>query len=329
MIINRVRPSYFMAGFMTAWSVTTLCTFLVHDYTSMLTARLILGIVESPREIATRMSIFFTGNMAASAFSGLISAPIFTGLGGVCGLAGWQWWLTPEERQFAHDRIVNDTTEKREGATSVMKGCKEAILDYRTWLFCLAYTLHASSHGFRNFLPTVVKNLGLDTTTALVLTCPPYIFGALVSIALSWSSGHFNERTWHITLSKAVGIIGFTISMSTLNTAARYVGIMLFVGATYCVNNIILGWTSSVLGQSDEKKAVAIAMCNTIGSIAPSGRLPLRDILSENAILIIPIVPMARLGCTAVHNGYVSIHWLLSRIRYLRLVIARRARKDE
>ncbi|OTB14303.1 hypothetical protein K445DRAFT_23707 [Daldinia sp. EC12] len=312
MIINRVRPSYFMAGFMTAWSVTTLCTFLVHDYTSMLIARLILGIVESPfypgmlymlsmlytkREIATRMSIFFTGNMAASAFSGLISAPIFTGLGGVCGLAGWQWlfiiqgslsavvaiigffflpdsplknrWLTPEERQFAHDRIVNDTTEKSEGTTSVMKGCKEAMLDYRTWLFCLAYTLHTSSHGFRNFLPTVVKNLGLDTTTALVLTCPPYIFGALVSIALSWSSGHFNERTWHITLSKAVGIIGFTISMSTLNTAARYVGIMLFVGATYCVNNIILGWTSSVLGQSDEKKAVAIAMCNTIGSIAP------------------------------------------------------------
>ncbi|KAI1660022.1 MFS transporter [Daldinia decipiens] len=268
MIINRVRPSYFMAGFMTAWSITTLCTFLVHDYTTMLIARLVLGFVEAPfypgmlymlsmfytrREIATRISIFHTGSTAASAFSGLIAAPIFTKLGGVYDLAGWQWlyiiqgslstvvaifgffllpdsplkhrWLTPEERQLAHDRIVNDTTWKREGTMSVMKGFKEAVLDYRTWLFCLALNLHLSSHGFRNFLPTVVKNLGLDTTTALVLTCPPYILGSLVSVAISWSSGRFDERTWHITLSKAVGIIGYAISMATLNTAARYVGI--------------------------------------------------------------------------------------------------------
>lgn len=43
---------------------------------------------------------------------------------------------------------------------------------------------------------------------------------------------------------------------------------MLFVGATYGVNNIILGWTASVVGQTDEKKAVAIAMCNTFGNLA-------------------------------------------------------------
>lgn len=34
------------------------------------------------------------------------------------------------------------------------------------------------------------------------------------------------------------------------------------------VNNLILGWTSSVLGQTDEKKAVAIAMANTLGNAA-------------------------------------------------------------
>lgn len=43
---------------------------------------------------------------------------------------------------------------------------------------------------------------------------------------------------------------------------------MLFVGATYGVNNIILGWTASVVGQTDEKKAVAVAMCNTLGNLA-------------------------------------------------------------
>ncbi|KAI1498278.1 major facilitator superfamily domain-containing protein [Biscogniauxia marginata] len=311
MLLNRVRPSLFMAGFMTAWSIVTLCTFLVHDYKTMLVSRLILGIVESPfypgalymlsmfytrKEIATRMSVFYTGNMAASAFSGLISAPVFSGLGGRRGLAGWQWlfiiqgafslvialsgffllpdsplktrWLSPEERQLAHDRIVQDTTGRRDGTTSVMKGLREAVLDWRTWVFCLMDNLHLSANGFKNFLPTVVKSLGVSTTVALVLTCPPYIFAAFMSILVSWSSGHFNERTWHTTISKAIAIAGFAISMSTYNFGARYFGIMLFVGATYGVNNIILGWTSSVLGQSDEKKAVAIAMCNTFGNLA-------------------------------------------------------------
>lgn len=124
------------------------------------------------------------------------------------------------------------------------------------------------ANGFKNFLPTVIETLGYNTTITLVLTCPPYLFSGFVSIAVSWSSGRFNERTWHTTLSKAVAIVGFAMCCATLNVPVRFVGIMLFVGATYGVNNIILGWTASVVGQTDEKKAVAIAMCNTFGNLA-------------------------------------------------------------
>jgi hypothetical protein len=128
--------------------------------------------------------------------------------------------------------------------------------------------LHLSANGFKNFLPSVVKTLNFDTTTTLALTCPPYIFAGIMSIVVSYSSGRFNERTWHTTVSKLVAIVGFAMSVSTLNIAVRYTGIMLFVGATYGVNNIILSWTASVLGQTDEKKAVAIALANTFGNLA-------------------------------------------------------------
>ncbi|KAB2571368.1 putative mfs transporter protein [Lasiodiplodia theobromae] len=311
MILNRVRPSMFMAGFSMAWSIVSLLTYLTHDYKTMLVCRFLLGIVEAPfypgalymlsmfytrKELATRMSIFYTGNMLASAFSGLIAAGIFAGLDGKHGLAGWQWlfiiqgavsigvsiaaffllpdaplktrWLTPSERQLAHNRIFIDTTDRQESGTSVWKGLREAATDWRTWVFCLMDNLHLSANGFKNFLPTVVKTLGFDTTVTLVLTCPPYIVAGIVSILVSHSSGRFNERTWHTTVSKLIACAGFAIGVGTLNTAARYVGIMLFVGATYGVNNIILSWTASVLGQTDEKKAVAIAMCNTFGNIA-------------------------------------------------------------
>ena len=38
------------------------------------------------KETATRMSVFYTGNLLASSFSGLIAAGIFAGLDGKKGL---------------------------------------------------------------------------------------------------------------------------------------------------------------------------------------------------------------------------------------------------
>jgi hypothetical protein len=95
----------------------------------------------------------------------------------------------------------------------------------------------SSPSGFKNFLPTVVKTLGFSTTITLVLTCPPYLIAGIMSVLVSWSSGRFNERTWHITLSKAVAIVGFIVGTASLNTGARYFAMVLFVGATYGVNN--------------------------------------------------------------------------------------------
>lgn len=310
MILNRVRPSWYMGGFCLAWSVVSLLTYKATSFGSMMACRFLLGITEAPfypgalymismfytrKESATRMAIFYTGNMAASSFSGLIAAGIFEGLDKKNGLAGWQWmfiiqgaasilvaamafvmlpdhplktrWLTEEERQLAHERILADTTERREG-TSVWTGLREAAVDWRCWLFCLMDNMHLSANGFKNFLPTVIETLGYGRTVTLVLTCPPYLFAAFVSVAVAWSSGRMNERTWHTTISKGIAIGGFVISCATLNIPARFVGIMLFVGATYGVNNIILSWCASVVGQTPEKKAVTIAMANTFGNLA-------------------------------------------------------------
>ncbi|PIA97330.1 putative transporter [Cercospora beticola] len=311
MLLNRVRPSIFMSGFMMAWSIVSLLTYLCHDFGTMLACRFLLGITEAPfypgalymismfytkKELATRMSIMYTGNMLASSFSGLIAAPIFSELDGVNSLSGWQWlfiiqgafsiavaivaifvlpdsplktrWLTHEERQLAHHRIFDDTTGRRSEDSSVWKGLREAVMDPKTWLFCLMDNLHLSANGFKNFLPSVVKTLGFNTTISLALTCPPYLVSGFISIWVSWSSGRYNERTWHTTISKLVACVGFAVAAGTTSVAGRYVGIMLFVGATYGVNNIVLSWAASTLGETDEKKAVAIAMTNTFGNLA-------------------------------------------------------------
>jgi hypothetical protein len=49
---------------------------------------------------------------------------------------------------------------------------------------------------------------------------------------LSFShSDKVGERFYHITASFVVGILGFVIAISTMNTAARYVSLCVFSGA--------------------------------------------------------------------------------------------------
>ncbi|KAI0424840.1 MFS transporter-like protein [Xylaria sp. FL1042] len=311
MLVTRVKPSWYLAGWMLAWAIVSTLNCLVKDYHGLLAVRLVLGITEAPfypgalylislfytrKETATRLAVFYTGNLLASTFSGLIAAGVFAGLDGVHGLSGWRWlfliqgvitvgiaiagfyilpdtplttrWLTEEERQLAHARIARDTTQKQYTATSTWSGLWAAARDYRTWIFTLMVNLHLSANNFKNYLPTAVASLGFSTTVSLVLTSPPYLFATFASVAVSWSSGHFNERTWHITVSKALAIIGFAVATATYNIGARYFAIVLFVGATYGVNNITLAWTAATVGQTDEKKAAALAIANTLGNLS-------------------------------------------------------------
>lgn len=50
-----------------------------------------LSIFYTRKEIATRISILYTGNILATAFAGLIAAGVFAGMDDLAGLAGWQW----------------------------------------------------------------------------------------------------------------------------------------------------------------------------------------------------------------------------------------------
>jgi MFS family permease len=211
----------------------------------------------------------------------------------LAGIAGWRWlfilqgaitfviavgavftlpddplhtrWLTEEERRLAHDRIVRDTVGARH-QTSTFKGLKEAARDKKLWLFAFMQHMHLAANGFKNFFPTAVETLGFSTTITLILTCPPYLIAGFVSIFWSYSSGKYNERTWHITIAKAVAVSGFVIGCATLNVGARYFAMVVFAIGTYAVNSIILGWVSRTCGQTKEKKASSLAIVNTIAN---------------------------------------------------------------
>lgn len=309
MLLTRVRPSLWMSFWVAVWAIVSGLTALSKDYTGLVLTRFFLGVTEAPyypgalymlsifytrKEIATRISILYLGNILATAFAGLNALGIFQ-LDNKLGISGWRWlfiiqgvatflvaimavftladeplntrWLSEEERHLAHDRIVKDTVGESGKETS-FSGLKSAASDPKLWLFAFMQHMHLAANGFKNFFPTAVETLGFNQTITLVLTCPPYLIAGFTSIAYSWHSGRMNERTWHITVAKATAIFGFILGFATLNTGARYFAMVVFSIGTYAVNSVILGWVASTCGQTKEKKACSLAIVNTIANVS-------------------------------------------------------------
>ncbi|GJC89941.1 putative transporter C11D3.18C [Colletotrichum liriopes] len=351
MILTRVRPSWYMGGFMMAWAVVSALTAIVKDYKGLVLTRFFLGVVEAPyypgalyilsifytrKELATRISVLYSGNILATAFAGLIAAGVFHGLEGVNGLEGWRWlfilqgavtfaiamvacftlpdeplttrWLTPAERQLAHARIERDIVGARV-QSSTWAGLREAIVDPKVWVFIYMQHMHLATNGFKNFFPTIVETLNFNTTITLVLTCPPYLIAGVLSIAWAWSSGKHNERTWHITISKCVALFGFVLACATMNTGARYFAMVVFTVGTYGVNSILLGWVGSTCGQTKEKKASALAIVNTSASISFIWT-PYLWPTSDAPRYVIPMASSAAF-CVACAAGAWLMKWML------------------
>ncbi|EXF84960.1 major facilitator superfamily transporter [Colletotrichum fioriniae PJ7] len=259
-------------------------------------ATYMLSIFYTRKEVASRIALLYCAQILATGLSSLIAAGIFAGMDGLNGIAGWRWlfivegaatglvalfgfwllpntplttrWLNDRERELAHSRMEKDKlSDSDDKKASAMDGLKQAVRDKRTWLFCLMQNFHLSACSFNSFFPTVVKTLGFNTTITLVMTCPPFIFAGAAGILFGWSSGRLHERTWHITVGLGVAILGFVVAASTLNTAARYVACFIFPMGAYAVNSVIIGWASSTLSQTKEKKAVVLAMTNVGGQI--------------------------------------------------------------
>lgn len=168
------------------------------------------------------------------------------------------WWLSEEEKQLAHGRMMKDRiADADDKPASSWEGLKQACKDKRTWLFCLMQNFHLSACSFNSFFPTVMRTFGFDTTTTLAMTCPPFIFAGAAGIFFGWTSGRLHERTWHITTGLGIAIVGFVLAASTLNTGARYFACFILAMGAYSVNSVIIGWASSTLSQTKEKKAVS------------------------------------------------------------------------
>ncbi|KAM0550281.1 hypothetical protein ACHAPJ_008951 [Fusarium lateritium] len=265
-------------------------------------ALLILSKWYTKRELTLRNAVLFCGNLISNAFSALIGAGILSNMEGTLGHRAWRWlyWIegaisifiaiiavfilpdlphnsygfTEEEREVAVLRITQDVGEADTDSTedSPFAGLYACLKDPKVYVMMLTFTAYVVGLSFNTFFPTLTQTLGFGHIPTLLMSSPPWVFACIVSLINSWHADRKQEKFWHIVIPIMSGLVGFVVSMSTLNVAARYVALFLQTSA-YAGFIVIYSWISSTFPRPPAKRAVAIALINAfsqLGNIAGS-----------------------------------------------------------
>ncbi|AEO71178.1 uncharacterized protein THITE_2123314 [Thermothielavioides terrestris NRRL 8126] len=265
-------------------------------------ALLILSKWYTRRELTTRNALLFCGNLISNAFSALVGAGVLSNMQGVLGHAAWRWLFfiegaatmfiailaafilpdlphnsrgfTEEERYVAQLRMTEDVglEDSDEPSQTLFTGLIMTLKDAKVYLMMLTLTAYVVGLSFNAFFPTLTGTLGFDYVPTLLMSAPPWVLACLISLANAWHSDRTQDKFWHITGPVVLGLVGFIISMSTLNVAARYVALFLQAGS-YAGFIVFYSWISSSFPRPPAKRAVAIAMINAfsqLGNVAGS-----------------------------------------------------------
>ncbi|KAJ7498972.1 MFS general substrate transporter [Mycena latifolia] len=252
-------------------------------------------------EIGLRTAILYCGNIISNAFGSLMASGILAGMQGKLGHAAWRWlfyiegaltvfvaalaifilpdfpatskWLSPEERELAllrmtEDAGVGDQSETEHGGP--LTGLWLALSDWRVWWLAFALTAQVVALSFNAFFPTLSMTLGFNPTVTLLLCAPPFAVAAAAAFMLARHSDKVGERCYHMVSSFSLGILGFVIAISTMNTAARYISLFL-MAQSYAGFVVLYAWMSNSFPRPPSKRAVALALMNAfsqLGNIA-------------------------------------------------------------
>ncbi|ODN84937.1 hypothetical protein L202_00783 [Cryptococcus amylolentus CBS 6039] len=248
------------------------------------------------RELAYRTASLYCGSLLSGAFSGLIAAGIESGLDGAKGMESWRWlfiiegaitglaaliaafvlpdypattkWLSTREKAIAVWRMEKDGGSRDEDDEGLLKSLKMALCDYRLYLLAIIIITKTTAGAVTQFFPTVIVTFKFSKVITLVLLAPPYLVTTALSLLISRLSDRKPERCFHLAIPLAVGMIGYIIAASTLQTGPRYFSLFLMLGGLFGSYNVALAWISSTFPRPRAKRASAYAIINSLGNIA-------------------------------------------------------------
>ncbi|KAM0195192.1 hypothetical protein ACHAPI_006495 [Fusarium lateritium] len=240
---------------------------------------------------------------------------------------GSAWFLRPEEREFAVERMKQDNAEfvqheySEDGIEKNRLSKRdfiETLKDWKLWtVLVLNVCASVPSSAFSVFLPLVVQGLGYESILANLMTVPPFVCGALGLYAFALSSDHFKERGYHILGGLLIGIVGLILTVTITSKVGQYVSLCVLLSGVYISAPLTMAWLS---GNTPEpgKRALVLGV-NGFGNLGgvigaqlyrqryrPHYKVPFYVTLGFMAIALV---------------GYVSYRFLLAAVNKRKMAI--------
>ncbi|KGO40484.1 Major facilitator superfamily domain, general substrate transporter [Penicillium expansum] len=364
-MLRRVGPKIWFPFIVCAWGLITTLTSQASSYAGFVVIRLMLGITEAglypgayfilsmwytPKEIGTRMAIFYGANTTAGAFGGVIAYGVGS-LDGNLGWRAWRWlfliegcitifaglaclfclpafphqyqagkgtkWLTDEELEYASLRVKYANGPVSSTYTFRWSDVVAAAKDRKTYFMMMLFWWGGSvpTYSLSYTLPTMVANLGYTAVKAQVMTTPPYIFATCVCVAVGYISDQTQRRYLCIMGAYTLGLIGIIILWITVHhpsiPGVSYFAIFLAAAGYSAQAPIVGAWTASNI-TNPSKRAAAIGLLMLLGSVG-GGSIGSNIYISSEA----PTYPLGfgfSVGATVLGAMIpATIHWFLMR----------------
>ncbi|OJI99433.1 hypothetical protein ASPVEDRAFT_60462 [Aspergillus versicolor CBS 583.65] len=307
--LKRFGPKIWLPALLLSVSSILVFTSLQVNFGGWAAFRVLLGVFEagvfpgcsfvltswySPKEVHSRMAIFYSGASAAGAFSGLLAYGIGQ-LDYTWGYRGWRFiycieglftfllalgafwfvydtpakvggWLTPEEKQFLilrHKYSAGGETGVAEKSEFSWKHAASAFKSFHIYATVLIeFTLCVTVYGYSFILPTIISNLGYDAAEAQAMTVPPYVFACLVTAFSGWAADRYQQRMLSVLLPNLMALAGFIIVLVSVRYPAvpgvTLFGVFLITGGLYPISPAVTAWISLNCAGT-MKRAVGIA----------------------------------------------------------------------
>jgi sugar phosphate permease len=193
---------------------------------------------------------------------------------GLGGLDGWAWifilegivtvifgvasfWAVhdfPDEATFLSEqdrarvirRLKMDQQSSAEHEEFKMKYIWMGVKDYKMWLGMIIYMgCDMPLYAFSLFLPSIINQMGYSSTTAQLLSVPPYAAAAILTITIGFIADRTHQRGLCNIIVSFLGIVGFAMQLGSQNPHVKYGGTFLAALGIYpCIANTI-SWVSN------------------------------------------------------------------------------------
>jgi nitrate/nitrite transporter NarK len=158
-------------------------------------------------------------------------------------------FLKPDERARVLRRLAADKQASANHEEFRSSYLWQSVKDYKTWLFAIIYMgADGSLYAFSLFVPSIINQLGYTSTTANLLSVPPYFVAAIVTVLAGWYADRTQNRGMTNIVISISGIVGFAMLLGSNTAGVKYAGTFLgAIGIYPCVSTFTIFVTSVII----------------------------------------------------------------------------------